>query len=120
MVRRRRVQLRHLLSTWWTNFKNRLSPINVIGVMAMVCLMAASWNIFQTTQLSESNKKALCALRVERLHDVEESEKFLAENPGDKIVLGEVTIARATIEDDLNDARETVAATDHLSCPEDG
>ena len=51
---------------------------------------------------------------------MEESEKFLAEHPGDKIVLGEVTIPRVQIEDDLNDARETVAATDHLSCPEDG
>ena len=115
--------MRHPLSRFklngtWVSFKGLLTPVNVIGLLVMICLVVTFWNTYQTSVITAQNKQALCSLRVERQHDVEETEKFLADHPESEIRLGDVTLSRATIEDDLADARETVKATDHLDCPE--
>lgn len=126
-----------LLPLWlhecWTRLQSVLTPLNVIGALVLVCLLAVVYNSYvsydvankldrevkRNAQVTRDNNEALCSLRAERLHDVEDTEQFLEDHPEQIIRLGSVVLSRAQIVDDLKDARETVRATDHLQCPEE-
>lgn len=60
-------------------------------------------------------KRALCTFRADLAGRVENSERFLAEHPGD-IDLGSVRIARAQVINQVANQKATLRSLDDLNC----
>ena len=125
------------VGAWLVQARHSLTPYNVLGLLLAFCLMITmylayqSFNTQQTLEnviqkvekesaesnlRSKQSESALCALRRERAADVERTQKFLDDNPGDPIVLGNVRVPRANVEQDLENMQETVNALSFVDC----
>jgi Tfp pilus assembly protein PilV len=115
----------------WSAVKAATTPANVVGVLLSVVLLVIVWLSYlgfatqaaleretaRNMRSTEQNRRALCAIRHEREQDEKIAQNFLDDHPEAIIQIGDLKIPRAQFETDLRNAREIIAATDHLSCP---
>jgi len=80
-----------------------------LGVfLVMLGVVAGIWKVYDT---ADNAHKAICALRADRIHGIEEGKEFLKKHPQ-----GIPGITRADIERSITQQQETVRAFRFADC----